>query len=150
MKKILAYPILAALIAVLFTSCMKDRDLGHNDESYWLSQESGDVVYTSEYCGIYVVETNYGYTIIRNLDGFRTYDGDVMYGNFGGYGIKNFYNYSADAVIRGEILEYDLTYYEAQDAVDYYCPFGKANKEKIRQSETSQSKTSRTNDAVKE
>lgn len=148
MKKIFTYSILAALMAVLFTSCVKERVV-YNDNSYWLSQERGDVVYSNNYCGFYVVETNYGYTIIQNLDGLRTYEADMMYGNFGGYGTRDFYNYTAGVVTRGNVVEYDLSYNEAQDAIDYYCPVGKANGLKIKQSATSQSKISRATAAVK-
>ncbi len=148
MKKIFTYSMLAVLAAVLFTSCRKDAVV-YDDHSYWLSQERGDVVYSSNACGFYVVETNYGYTIIQNLDGLRTYEGDVLYGNFGGYGTRNFYNYSADVVTRGNVVEYDLTYYEAQDAIDYYCPYGKANGLKIRESATAKGKTERPADPVK-
>lgn len=148
MKKIFTYSLLAVLAAVLFTSCRKDAVV-YDDHSYWLSQEQGNVVYSSNACGFYVVETNYGYTIIQNLDGLRTYDGDIMYGNFGGYGTRAFYNYSADVVTRGTVVEYDLSYNEAQDAIDYYCPYGKGSGAKIRQSATAQSKIKRTTDPVK-
>jgi hypothetical protein len=141
MKKIFTYSILAAFVAVLFTSCVKERV--PDPREYWLSQERGDVVYSNNYCGYYVVETDYGYTIIQNLDGLRTYQDDVMYGNFGGYVTDDFYNYSADVVTRGRIVEYDLSYHEAEDAIDYYCPVGKANGLKIKQSATSLSKISR-------
>ena len=141
MKKIFTYTIVAALMAALFTSCVKETV--HNDNSYWLSQERGDVVYSNNYCGFYVVETNYGYTIIQNLDGLRTYEGDVMYGNFGGYSTRDFYNYTADVITRGTVVEYDLTYNEALNAIDYYCPLGKANGLKMKQSATSQNKMSR-------
>lgn len=142
MKKIFTYSILVALLGVLFISCKKERV--QQDNSYWLSQERGNVVYSSNYCGFYVVETNYGYTIIQNLDGLRTYDGDVMYGDFGSFGSRSFYNYNADVVTRGDVVEYDLSYYEAQNSIDYYCPAGKANKTTIRQSAGSQGKMLRT------
>ena len=142
MKKIFTYSMMAALVAVLFTSCVKERV--YDDHSYWLSQERGDIVYSNNFCGFYVVETNYGYTIIQNLDGLRSYEADVMYGQFAGYGTRDFYNYIAGVVTRGNVVEYDLTYYEALDAIDYYCPVGKANGLKIRQSATSQSKIPRT------
>ncbi len=141
MKKIFTYSIVAVLVAVLFTSCAKERI--HNDRSFWLSQEKGDVVYSSNPCGIYVVETNYGYTVVQNLDGLRTYEGDVMYGNFGGYGTRDFFNYNADLITRGNVVEYDLTYDEASAAIDYYCPLGKASGLKMKQSVTSKSKISR-------
>lgn len=143
MKKIFTYSILAAFAVVLFTSCRKEAVVVYDDSSYWLSQERGWVVYSNNACGYYVVETNYGYTIIRNLDGLRTYENDVMYGNFGAFGIRSFYNYTADVVTRGDVVEYDLTYNEAQAAIDYYCPYGKANGLKITQSATAQGKISR-------
>lgn len=148
MKKIFTYSLLAVLAAVLFTSCRKDAVV-YDDHSYWLSQEQGNVVYSSNACGFYVVETNYGYTIIQNLDGLRTYEGDLLYGNFGGYGTRSFYNYTADVITRGNVVEYDLTYYEAQDAIDYYCPYGKANGLKILQTATAQGKLQRAAAPVK-
>ncbi|HAO47184.1 MAG TPA: hypothetical protein PLZ45_11635 [Ferruginibacter sp.] len=142
MKKIFTYSVLAAFVAVLFTSCRKDVVV-YDDHSWWLSQEQGDVVYSSNSCGFYVVETNYGYTIIQNLDGLRTYAGDVMYGNFGGFGTRSFYNHSAGVVTRGNVVQYDLTYNEAQEAIDYYCPYGKANGLKITVSANAQAKIPR-------
>ena len=147
MKKIFTYSMLAALVVVLFTSCVKEKV--YDPYSYWFSQERGHVVYSNNYCGFYVVETNYGYTIVENLDGLRTYENDLLYGDFGGYGIRDFYNYTADVVTRGTVVEYDLTYNEAQDAIDYYCPYGKTNGLKIKQSATSQSKISRAAAPVK-
>lgn len=141
MKKIFTYSILAALAAVLFIGCKKERV--YNDNSYWLSQERADVVYSGSYCGYYVVETNYGYTIIQNLSGSRVYEGDVMYGDFGGFGNRNFYNYTTGIVTTGNVVEYDLTYIQAQDAIDYYCPTGKTNNVKIRQTAGSESKMTR-------
>jgi hypothetical protein len=148
MKKIFTYSIVAALFAVLFTSCVKDRH--YDGRSYWLSQESGNVVYSNNICGYYAVETNYGYTIIQNLDGLRTYEGDVMYGNFGGIGTRDFYNHTADVITRGNVLEYDLSYNQALDALDYYCPTGGANGFRMTQSATSQNKIKRTITPVKE
>jgi hypothetical protein len=58
MKKIFTYSIAAFLVAVLFTNCAKDRVV-YDNSSYWLSQESGDVVYSNNSCGLYVVETKY-------------------------------------------------------------------------------------------
>lgn len=148
MKKIFTYSILAAMVAVLFTSCIKQRV--YDDRSYWLSQERADVVYSNNFCGYYVVETNYGYTIIENLDGLRTFEGDVMYGNFGGYGSRSFYNYTADVVTSGHVVEYDLSYYDALDALDYYCPAGKANGLHMKKSATSLNKMKRVAAPVKE
>jgi hypothetical protein len=142
MKKIFTLSIAAVMAALLFTSCRKEVVVV-DDNSYWLSQEQGNVVYSSNYCGYYVVETNYGYTVIQNIDGLRTYAGDVMYGDFGRYGTRDFYNYTADVITLGKVMAYDLTYSEAQAAIDYYCPVGKANGQKITVSSSSQSKTAR-------
>ena len=141
MKKILTYSTVAVLAALVFSSCTKERV--YNDNTYWLSQERGDVVHSSNRCGYYVVETNYGYTVIRNLDRLRTYDGDVMYGNFGGYGSRDFYNHTANVVTRGTVVEYDLSYNAAQDAIDYYCLYGKVAGLKITESSNASSKTAR-------
>ena len=149
MKIIFTYSIAAVLVGVLFTSCVKERVV-YDNSSYWLSQERGDVVYSNNFCGYYVVETNYGYSIIQNLDGLRTYEGDVMYGNFGGYGTRDFYNYTSDLVTRGNVVEYDLTYNEALDALDYYCPAGRASGLKLKQSTSAQSKMKRPAAPVKQ
>ena len=141
MKKIFTYSIVAVLAAVIFSSCTKERV--YDDNSYWLSQEQGNVVYSNNNCGYYVVETNYGYTIIHNMDGLRTYDGDVMYGDFGGYGTRSFYNYTVDLITRGTVVEYDLSYNAAQDAIDYYCPYGRSAALTIRESTNAKSKTAR-------
>lgn len=148
MKKIFTYAITSVLVALLFTSCAKERVV-YDDTSYWLSQERGEVIYSSNYCGVYVVETNYGYSIVENLNGLRVYEGDVVYGNFGAYGGREFYNYTADLVTRGNVVEYDLSYNAALDALDYYCPAGRASGFNLKQSATSQSKLSRTFSTVK-
>lgn len=142
MKKIFTSAIMVALAAVLFTGCAKER-IVVVDNSYWLTQERGDVVYSSNNCGYYVVETNYGYTIIRNTGGLNIYSGDIMYGNFGGYGTRDFYNYTANAITRGKVVEYDLSYYAAQDALDYYCPYGKAAPPSINKSTNADNKSIR-------
>ena len=148
MKKIFTYSIAAVLVALLFTSCAKERVV-YDDNSYWLSQESGEVIYSSNYCGIYVVETNYGYTVVENLNGLRIYEGDVVYGNLGAYGTRDLYNYTANLVTRGNVVEYDLSYNAALDALDYYCPAGRASGFNLKQSATSKRKLSRTVSPVK-
>ena len=142
MKKLFTYSIAAVLIALLVTSCAKER-VGYDDNSYWLSQERGQVIYSSTYCRIYLVETNYGYTLIENPNGLRIYEGDVLYGNFGAFGTREFYNYTANLVTRGNVLEYDLSYNAALDALDYYCPAGRAYGFNLKKSATSQEKISR-------
>ncbi|MDO9373309.1 MAG: hypothetical protein Q7T76_02770 [Ferruginibacter sp.] len=148
MKKIFTYSITAVLAVLLFTSCAKERVV-YDDNSYWLSQERGEVIYSSNYCGIYLVETQYGYTIIENINGSRVYEGDAVYGNFGAFGSRDFYNYSADLITRGNVLEYDMSYSAALDALDYYCPSGRAGGFNLKQSSTSQQKVSRVNGQAK-
>jgi hypothetical protein len=64
-----------------------------------------------------------------------------MYGNFGQYGVRNFYNYSSGIVITGEVVEVDLSYIEAQVAIEYYCPYMVGYK--IKESPTSSEKVKR-------
>src|SRR6476659_11452823 len=96
MKKIFTISSLLVLAAVLFAGCYK-RDHGFN-ESYWLSKESGEVVYSDSYCNYYVVETNNGYTIIRMYGGYKPYQGSIVYGDFSSYGTPDIYNSSAGLV----------------------------------------------------
>lgn len=140
MKKIFTYLSSAALIILLFTSCAKENV--YDERGHWLTQESGDVVYSNNVCGYYVVETNYGYTIIENLDGLSIFKGDIVYGNFGSNGSRNFYNLNADLVTLGRVVEYDLTYNKTLDALDYYCPVG-VNGFRMNQNTTSQPKIER-------
>jgi hypothetical protein len=118
MKKIFTISILVAFVALAFTSCTKSV----NDEQYWLSKERGQVVYSSPTCMAYVVETSRGYTIIRSSNvNDRPFNGDIVYGDLSYSGYNSFYNYTDGTVIRGEVVEYWLTYGEAQSALDYYC-----------------------------
>lgn len=142
MKKIFTYTLTGILIAFLFTSCAKERVV-YDDSSYWLSQESGVVIYSSNYCGVYVVETNYGYTIVENLTQTRVYEGDAIYGDFGAYGYREFYNYTAGLITRGNVLEYDMSYQAALDAMYFYCPAGRPEGFNLKKSETSLKKLSR-------
>ena len=74
-----------------------------------------------------MIETNYRYTIVETLNGLRIYEGHVVYGNFGAYGARDFYNHTANLITRGNVVEYDLSYSAALDALDYNCPAGSAN-----------------------
>ena len=117
MKKIFTLSALALFVALVFTSCGKQVPF---NESYWLSKERGQVAYSSSSCPYYIVETFNGYTVIRSL-GSRPYEGDILYGDFSYYGVKDIYNRSEGFIISGDVKEYWLTYSGAQDALDYYC-----------------------------
>ena len=121
MKKIFTLSVITAFIAVLFTGCVKS----YNDvnENHFLSQERGEVVYSDPYCSYYVIETMYGYTILRSYGGYRPYEGSSVYGNFSNYGGREFYNRSTGNVFTAEVIEYWLSYYDAQDAINFYCPY---------------------------
>jgi hypothetical protein len=121
MKKIFTLSALAIFSAILFAGCTKQRDVGFN-ESYWLSKERGEVVYSDTWCSYYVVETNNGYTVIRAYDGYKPFEGSTVYGDFSYSGTHDIYNRSNGVIFTGSVTDYWLTYYEAQDAVDYYCP----------------------------
>ncbi len=124
MKRIFTLSALPFLFAILFAGCVKDYSSypPSNGEQYWLSQERGEVVYSDSYCNYYVVETYYGYTIIRSTGGYKPYEGSVLYGNFSRTGTRDFYNRSTGYIFSGTITDYWLSYGEAQYALDYYCP----------------------------
>ena len=94
------------------------------DERYWLSQERGVVVYSGFDCDFFVVETRYGYTVIRSWGGFTPLRGAVVYGNFSRFGVQSFYNRSEGIIQQGNVIDYWLTYWDAIDLADFECnPF---------------------------
>lgn len=121
MKRIFTFSSLLILSAIIFAGCYKDRDAGFN-ENYWLSKERGEVVYSDSYCNYYVVETGSGYTLIRAYGSYKPYEGSIVYGDFSYSGTGDIYNRSTGVIFTGTVTDYWLTYYEAQDFVDYYCP----------------------------
>ena len=120
MKKIIILSALTFTLTVFLTGCTKG-DLGY-DENYWLSKERGVIVY-SDYCNYYVVETAYGYTILRAWDSYKPIEGAIVYGNFSNYGTQDFYNRSSRLVFTAEVKEYWLSYNQAQQSIYYYCPY---------------------------
>ncbi|MBL7745436.1 MAG: hypothetical protein JNN00_18345 [Chitinophagaceae bacterium] len=120
MKKIFTISSVVLISAIFLAGCYK-QDAGFN-EGYWLSKERGEVVYSDVYCNYYVVETYNGYTIIRSYGGYKPYEGSIVYGDFSYGGTKDIYNHSSGVIFTGTVTDYWLTYFEAQDAIDYYCP----------------------------
>jgi hypothetical protein len=54
------------------------------------------------------------------------YEGDLIYGNLSSRGTGNLYNYSGKYVFGATITDYWVTYSQALDILDYYCPiYGK-------------------------
>jgi hypothetical protein len=122
MKKIFTLSAGLFLAIILLSSCVKERIVVDNDENYWLTKEEGEVVYSDSYCSYYVVETYNGYNIVRTYAGYKPYEGDIVYGNFSNLGTRDMYNYSGRFVFTGTVTDYWLSYNEAMDALDYYCP----------------------------
>ncbi len=138
MKRIFTFSATFLLSIVLLSSCIRDNGIPNNNENYWLSKEQGEVVYSDSYCNYYVVETYYGYNIVRTYGGYKPYEGTIVYGNFSSRGTRDMYNYSSRFVFTGTVTDYWLTYTEAQDALDYYCPIygkdGKGTKREFKKS----------------
>ena len=120
MKKIFTLSAITVVAVLLLAGCSK-RSYYDFDERYWLSQERGDVVYSSPSCDYYIVETYNGYTVIQSWNGYRPFEGTVLYGNFSNNGTRDFYDYSGGSLISGSVRDYWLTYSAAQEALDYYC-----------------------------
>jgi len=119
MKRIFTLSLVTIALVTIFSACVRDRQ--YIDESYWLNKERGQVVHSDPYCQYYVVQTDFGYTILRSFSSYKPYEGSVVYGNFSSYGTRDFYNRSNGEIITAEVKEYWLSYFEAQDAIDYYC-----------------------------
>lgn len=119
MKKVFTLSLSGIAFMILFSGCIKQRtDI---NESYWLAKERAVVVHTDPYCQYYVAETAYGYTILRAWSGYKPYEGSVLYGNFSNYGSRDFYNRSHGIIFTAEVMDYRLSYYDAQLAIEYYC-----------------------------
>ncbi len=134
MKRIFTLSAVVLTVALFLSSCVKSS-VPPNNENYWLSKERGEVVYSDSYCNYFVVETYYGYTVVRAYGTYKPYEGSIVYGNFSSKGTKDMYDYSPGYVFTGTVTDYWLSYTEAQDAMDYYCPlYGKGATRVFKQS----------------
>ena len=126
MKKIFTLSVVAFIATIFLASCVKDSGhYGGINEGYWLSKERGEVVYSDSYCNYFVVETINGYNVIRSYGGYKPFEQSIVYGDLSYQGTREFYNRSTGVVFTATVTDYWLTYAEAQDALDYYCPVGK-------------------------
>jgi len=133
MKKLFTLSAIFLLAVILLSSCRKTDVIVTNDESYWLNQEEGEVVYSDPSCNYWVIETYNGYTVIHTNSVNKPYEGELVYGNFSNRGTKSMYNFQGRFVFTGTVIEYWLTYNEALDVLDYYCPiYGKAGETTTR------------------
>ena len=132
MKKIFTLSATLLLAVVLISSCAKDKIVVTNNESYWLSKEEGEVVYSDPGCNYWVVETYNGYNVVHTNASSKPYESDLVYGNFSSLGTRDMYNFSGKFVFTGTVTDYWLSYSEALDALDYYCPiYGKAGETRV-------------------
>ncbi len=123
MKKTLLFLI---PVLIFFSSCRKDFVEGPApiiDESQWLNQERALVIASDISCQYYVVETYNGYAVLKTWDGYIPFEGSVMYGDFSSWGVKTFYNRSERQLVRSDVREYWLGYYDALDEMEYQCDF---------------------------
>lgn len=125
MKKIFTLSAVLLTATIFLSSCYRDTIPANND-NHWLSKEQGEVVYSDSYCNYYVIETYNGFAVVRAYGSYKPFEGSIVYGNFSAQGTRDMYNYSSRVVFTGTVTDYWLSYVEAQDALDYYCPvYGK-------------------------
>jgi hypothetical protein len=118
MKRSIGFVIVGML---LLTACRKaDLQQPPVDEAVWLQKERGVVVFSDFSCNYIVIETRNGYTVAENWS-FRPVTGDVLYGDFNFYGLKNVYNRSRGALMAIDVEDFWLSYFDAQDRIGWYC-----------------------------
>jgi hypothetical protein len=120
MKKIFTLATITIIGILMLEACTKQNYID-TDERYWLSQERGEVVYSGATCDFYVISTNNGYTVIHSKDGYRPFEGTILYGNFSNYGARDFYDPSNAILESGDVVDYWLSYNAAQNEVNDYC-----------------------------
>jgi hypothetical protein len=137
MKKLFTLSATFLLAVILLSSCRKTDVIVTNNESYWLNQEEGEVVYSDPSCNYWVVETYDGYSVVNTYSGSKPYEGDFVYGNFSSRGTRDMYNYTGRFVFTGTLTDYWLTYNQAMDVLDYYCPlYGKGGQTRVFKTST--------------
>ena len=137
MKKLFTLSATILLSVILLSSCRKADVIVTNNENYWLNQEEGEVVYSDPSCNYWVVETYNGYTVIQSSSFNKPYEWDLIYGNLSNRGTRDMYNFQGRFVFTGTVIEYWLSYNEALDVLDYYCPiYGKAAEPRVLKQST--------------
>jgi hypothetical protein len=120
MKRIIVY--LLPLV-LLVASCSKEdaTPLPPVDESQWLKQERAFVVEGGFGCDYYLVQTNRGYSLLRNWGGFTPAPGSILYGDFSSWGVKTFYNRSGGYLLRADVQNFWMSYFQAYDELNFSC-----------------------------
>ena len=121
MKRTITLGSLLVLFTIILASCTRRGYWGGDDTDYWMNKENGFVVYSDNYCPYIVVETYYGYTIIRHTGGLAPFEGDEVFGDLSRSGYRDFFNYTDGSIFSGQVTDYWLSYSEAQYLIDNLC-----------------------------
>lgn len=81
----------------------------------------GRVVYKSNRCDYFIVETLAGYTVLEWYGGNVPDKGDIIVGNFESYGFKDIYNVTAESDLRVWVEEYWLSKDRALEKYFQHC-----------------------------
>ena len=106
--------------AVVFTSCRKEK-VYYDDHSILAFREQDVVTTAVTPAGLWWKPMAVTPLFKTSMDCELTM-AICVYGDLALYGTRTFYNYSADVLTRGNVVEYDLQNAVAQVAIDYYCP----------------------------
>ena len=107
---------------MLMASCTKgDLPMPPVNEEAWLGKERGVVVSNAFTCDFFVVETAFGYSVLRSWGGFAPMPGSVVYGDLSRWGVSNFYVRSEGRIITADVRDFRLGYFQAMDALGWYC-----------------------------
>jgi len=122
MKKFL---ILAIPVLLTLASCTKQSiNQPPVDEAEWLQRPRGRVIESDFSCSYFIVENNWGYSVLRMFGGGAPFRGSVVYGYHNQLGMTTFYNRSGGYVFQAQVLDYGLSYFQALDMVSWNCdPF---------------------------
>ncbi len=126
MKKLL--PLLLPTFFFLASCSKTDTPLPPVDESVWLSKDRGIVVASDFNCDYFVVQTNRGYTVLRNWGGISPFSGSTIYGDLSSWGVKTLYNRSEGRLINADVRDYWMGYFQAMDQVQWGCGTGLSSK----------------------
>ena len=116
MKKIIPLLLLSALF---LASCSKyvDRPAGLDVNYFMQTHERGQIVYLDAYSGYFIVETNKGYAVARELGG-TPYNYDVLYSSFSNFGVMDAYNRTGNYMTQINVKDNWMSYSEALYLLD--------------------------------
>jgi hypothetical protein len=116
-------------VTFFLASCSKgDVVMPPVNESEWLNKERGIVVASDFSCDFFVVQTNRGYTVLRNWGGISPFSGSTIYGDLSSWGVKTLYNRSEGRLINADVRDYRMGYFQAMDQLQWSCGTGLSSK----------------------